>query len=446
MGVVFTITILSVTAVTLFIFTIVYLSNYQALDKELKQERVDTEQFVTTGERNIDEVRNIVTRAGQQRKSAIGYLVDSQKQIMEWVTGNPNDTVTDLGARLDGIPGAKTTPATRLIGDRDAQIANLQGQLATAQAAVTAAREDLQAEVDSKNELQRVHAETVERMGEQIEQQRAEVDTYRRQVQEATDNMDSRVAGIRADYEAEKSDLVGRLNAAQQTVLDLEEQLAKLRQTSRDVTLAPLPEAGLADGSILNVFPQDNYVVIGRGRADKVVLGMTFAVYSQGTTIRPGPDGTYPRGKAAIEVISIDQNSSRARIIGSTAGDPIVRGDIIANAVYDPEKIYKFVVYGNFDTNRDGIATPQERLNIEAMIDRWGGNVQDDLGGDVDFLVLGERPILPPPPPGTAQIELVREFVRLREVVERYDELLARAQSTSIPILNQNSLATLIGR
>jgi hypothetical protein len=283
-------------------------------------------------------------------------------------------------------------------------------------------------------------------MGEQIEQQRAEVDTYRRQVQEATDNMDSRVAGIRADYEAEKSDLVGRLNAAQQTVLDLEEQLAKLRQTSRDVTLAPLPEAGLADGSILNVFPQDNYVVIGRGRADKVVLGMTFAVYSQGTTIRPGPDGTYPRGKAAIEVISIDQNSSRARIIGSTAGDPIVRGDIIANAVYDPEKIYKFVVYGNFDTNRDGIATPQERLNIEAMIDRWGGNVQDDLGGDVDFLVLGERPILPPPPPGTAQIELVREFVRLREVVERYDELLARAQSTSIPILNQNSLATLIGR
>jgi len=446
MGVVFTITILGATSVLLFIFAIIFLSNYTAAQKDLEQMLADNRQFIADAERNQDAVRNKLAVAQQERKSLVGHLLDAQSQTMEWVTGTPSDTLATLETKLEGVEGGKTTPLLTIVRDRNAQIADLQSQVQTANAARTAAQEDLQNEVEAKQEMQRLHDQTIASLEAQIEQQAAEVETYRQAVQSATDNMDDRVRRIQADFETEKDELSARLQSAQQTILDLEAQLANLRRDRSPQILSPLPEAGLADGTILEVFPAENYVVIGRGRADKVVLGMSFAVYAQGTTVRPNEDGEYPRGKARIEVISIDENSSRARIVSSTAGDPIVRGDIIANAVYDPNKVYKFVVFGNFDTNRDGISTPQERLNIEAMVDAWGGRVVDELAGDVDFLVLGERPVLPPEPDPNSPIELIREYIRLREIVGRYDELLSRAESTSIPILNQNSLITLIGR
>lgn len=445
-GVVSTITILGVSTLVLFVTTIIFLSKFQATQKDLDQMREDNRTFISDGERNQDDVRNLLAQAQQQRQSLVGYLMDSQDTTMQWVTGTPSDSIGTLDSKLDSINGAKTTPLLRLIRDRDATIADLQRQVAVANDERIAALEDRQNEVNSKQELQRLHDQTIAAMEAQIEQQAAEVETYRQSVQTATDSMDSRVARIQTDGQAERDELSSRLQGAQQTILDLEEQLAKLRKERSPEILSPLPEAGLADGTVLEVFPADNYVVIGRGRDDKVVLGMTFAVYAQGTTIRPDENGNYPRGKATIEVIGVDKNSSRGRITSSTTGDPIVRGDIIANAVYDPHKIYKFVVFGNFDTNRDGISTPQESMNIEAMIDAWGGRVVAELAGDIDFLVLGERPILPPEPDPNSPIELIREYIRLREIVDRYDQLLSRAQSTSIPILNQNSLVTLIGR
>jgi hypothetical protein len=72
--------------------------------------------------------------------------------------------------------------------------------------------------------------------------------------------------------------------------------------------------------------------------------------------------------------------------------------------------------------------------------------VIDTLAGNVDFLVLGERPILPPKPTPESPVEVIREYMRLNSLVEQYDRFLEQAQSTSVPILNQNRLFTLIGR
>jgi hypothetical protein len=176
------------------------------------------------------------------------------------------------------------------------------------------------------------------------------------------------------------------------------------------------------------------------------VLGMTFSVYSDKSQIRPDADGNYPRGKATLEVINVGESSSTCRITSEARGNPVVKGDVIANPIYDPNKTYKFVVFGNFDANRDGAATALERQDINAMIESWGGKVADDLTGDVDFLVLGERPILPPRPSAESPFEIVQEFIRRQRDVERYDQLSARATATSIPILTENRLYTLVGK
>ena len=157
-------------------------------------------------------------------------------------------------------------------------------------------------------------------------------------------------------------------------------------------------EAALVDGTVIGANGSDRQAFISIGDKQKVVLGMTFSVYSDKTQIRPDADGNYPRGKATLEVINVGESSSTCRITSEARGNPVVKGDVIANPIYDPNKTYKFVVFGNFDANRDGTATALERREINAMIESWGGKVVDDLTGDVDFLVLGERPILPPRP------------------------------------------------
>jgi hypothetical protein len=205
------------------------------------------------------------------------------------------------------------------------------------------------------------------------------------------------------------------------------------------------PEESLVDGRVVAADPAEGTATIDLGRNAKIRVGMTFSVYEEPSAIRPDESGQYPAGKAALEVIRIDDNSAICRVLRERSGNPVVRGDVIANAVYDPSKQYKFLVVGNFDANRDGIATEDERRGIVAMIKDWGGLVTEELTGDVDFLVMGQRPALPPEPPINAPIPVVEQYVQAQNVIERYNRLFQQAGSTSIPVLNENRLRTLIG-
>ena len=170
-------------------------------------------------------------------------------------------------------------------------------------------------------------------------------------------------------------------------------------------------------------------------------------MYPDAGSIRPDPrTGDYARGKATLEVTRVDDTTSTARVLSSQRGNPVIRGDVMANALYDPAKVYSFLVFGNFDTNGDGLASADEQTDVKAQIQEWGGNITQALSGDVDFLVLGSRPVLPPTPPADAPVPVVQEFIRLKRTVQEYDRLLEQATATSIPVLNQNRLFTLTGR
>jgi hypothetical protein len=78
-------------------------------------------------------------------------------------------------------------------------------------------------------------------------------------------------------------------------------------------------------------------------------------------------------------------------------------------------------------------------MDIEAMIMAWGGEVVEELTGDVDFLVLGERPILPPPPRAGSPIEIMQEYIRLDRTVQRYNDLFNQGRRRPVlPVLNEN--------
>jgi hypothetical protein len=71
--------------------------------------------------------------------------------------------------------------------------------------------------------------------------------------------------------------------------------------------------------------------------------------------------------------------------------------------------------------------------------------VVDEVTGDLDFIVLGAQPVLPPAPAAGAPIAVVNDYNRLQREIQRYNELLEAAEATSIPLLNANRLQTLIG-
>ncbi len=375
----------------------------------------------------------------------IVYVSKAQRAQRDLAQFNA-DTVETLAQRLEAVPGASTNSLLGILRDRDAEIVRLQTERDQADAARQTANQDLANESARTQQLIKSHEETVARLNKDIDQYKAEVDSYRQGTNDFKAEADRRVEQIRQDLEARLAQTNQTVSALETEKLVLQEQVGKLRRERKSDILKPAEEFSLIDGEVIGVNPGQNEVFIGRGRRDKIVLGMAFTVYGERGAIRADPNtGDYPPGKATIEVINVGEDSSTARITSEIRGNPIVKGDVIANAVYDPAKTYKFMVYGNFDSNRDGVSTAGEAEDVRALIAAWGGQAVDDLVGDVDFLVLGQRPQLPPAPNSGTPLPVVNEWMRLNDIAVRYDKLLEQAVATSVPILNQNRLYTLTG-
>jgi len=441
-----TITVLALLTLTLFVLTTVFFGRYRDQLAQVQQLRQDQSDVVTAEERNRDDVRNLIAKSKEKRQSLVGFLVETQGGVMQKVTGARRDTLTDLETKLSGVSGADTSTLLALVQSRDAEIKNLRDQLTQSEAARQAALADQQNEVARIASLMASHQSTVDSLNTSVGGLRTEVEDYRKGADDYKARLDANLDAARNAAAEEKQRLEGVVAQLRDESLVLGNQLAVLRgQRSSDI-LRGGDEASLIDGSIVAVDNTQQNVYLSLGKKQHVVLGMTFSVYADGFAIKPDADGKYPAGKATVEVINVGESTSTARILSEVRGNPIVRGDAIANALFDPNKVYKFRIFGNFDTNRDGIATPAERSDLEALIVAWGGKVVTDLAGDVDFLVLGERPLVPPRPSSDAPFAVVSEFSRLSREASQYDELMRQAGSTSIPVLNENRLYTLIGK
>jgi len=143
----------------------------------------------------------------------------------------------------------------------------------------------------------------------------------------------------------------------------------------------------------------------------------------------------------------VSDTTSTCRILRGSGSRPIVKDDVIANAVFNPDYRFKFLVHGKFDINNDGKATVGEADYIKSRIREWGGEVieSDSLPGDLDFLVLG---VQPPPPmelASDASESQTIAYTEQRAAREMYDSLFRTATDAEIPVLNWTRFETLTG-
>lgn len=438
------IVLLLVLTVGFFVTTIVFLARAQRLETELAQREAEQSTILRASERT-DQMQTLLTQAQAERKSLVVYLADSLRETMRRVTGSERDSLTNLNERLDAIEGADNSSLVSLLRDRDQSITNLRRQLADAQDAAARAQADLQAEVSRVARLVSDQQSTIAALNTEVGQYKTEVETYRSSVGSTIDTNNERVSEMRRQFADDVARLEDSGRRLREENLILAGQLDTLRAERSADLLRPNDEYALVDGRIVSVNPIDRTAYIDLSRDKRLVIGMTFEVYSDPSSIRPGADGAYPRGKATVEVIQIGDTTSTVRIVRENRGNPIISGDVLANAVYDPNKTYSFVIAGDFDLDNDGVGSDAEFREVQAIINNWGGAVQADLGGDTDFLVLGERPRIPPQPPATAPVAVIDEFIRLQRAATEYDRLFDTARQTGIPILNQNRLYTLTG-
>ncbi len=114
--------------------------------------------------------------------------------------------------------------------------------------------------------------------------------------------------------------------------------------------------------------------------------------------------GTLPTPKGIIELTSVDERSSKARIIKTTnAINPIQVGDIAFSPLWSPNGPTRFALLGKIDLNRDG---NDDRNELKRLIQEAGGVIDFDLPAPeidkqsgtltprIDWYVTDDRPPL----------------------------------------------------
>ena len=268
------------------------------------------------------------------------------------------------------------------------------------------------------------------------------------------------------EAEDQRRELVLRLEDAQT-------QIAKLTAEIRDLRLRILNFGGKtdvaigeADGRVVRVNGATGEVYINLGKKDRMTPGLPFTAYDPRTGVRFGTDES-AQGNGSIEVIQVGEEMSLCRVTRSTKDRAIQADDLIANIVYhnDRTRKFHFTVFGDFDLDGDGVATAAERDRLIVLIKSWGGQVDDDVTSQTDYLVLGAKPKAPlldqsepePAATGTAATEAAAAApasapaivggvgeVRTKEQ-ERYDQLEIAAKRLAIPVLNANRFLSMVG-
>lgn len=446
-GVAVTITVLGAFALGFFVTTMVFYGQAQRAQGELATAEDNYKQFVLPAQREHAIIRSILEEARSDgNKTVVEYLAGNRSELLNSITGDSATTMTQYREQLSQIPRSAEGSLFDLMDRKNNEITSLTMRLEESDAQRRAAQETAEAEANRVAAIESDFNNTAGQLQSNVGDYSDRVVFVEGTLNTVEERLNDRIEQTLATSAAQVEQIQAELDARIRDNNLLRDQVARLRGQGKSDRLQPLNEAELVDGRIDQVISSDDEVLLSIGRRQKAVLGMTFAVYDNATEIRvDSATGQYPAGKAVIEIIEVEDDFSRARIISSSQGNPIIRNNVIANAVYDPRKTYKFVVDGLFDTNNDGIATLYETDELEALIEQWGGKLEDDVVGDIDFVVLGEQPILPPPPGPGAPIATMQEYVRLQREIQRYDELLLRAEDASIPLLNSNRLQTLIG-
>ena len=391
-----------------------YRADVQQLTQRLTGDVFDT-QYATQLRQSVSDVlkttNDILVQTGQAVQES--YAVGGDAGAADVRPGHMVAAIRSLVQRIKALV-LQVKQDGMTVNNLETQIKGLQDELAAAKA--EHARQQAQLQASHDDEKVRVTAAR-DNAVKQSEQFKAEKDRVQ----------DSYIAEQRA-HAAERDKLNRQIGVLTNQLKEMSEVVAEFRK---------VPTETGVDGRIVNIAEQGVVAYADLGKKDGVPLGMTFSIFS------PNELGkTLPQPKAHCRIVKIMDNACELRIYELQGDNPVVIGDVLHNPVYDRQRRMRFMLIGKVDIDGDGVDDSEQ---LKALIQEYGGRVDTRLTVQTDFVVAGEEPTVPAPPPPGAPAQERADFEARRKDFIDYVEVRANAENFSIPVLSLNRFLGLVG-
>jgi hypothetical protein len=430
--------------------------NHRAKEAEL-QRQVD--QFASRSE-----VQNVSALVGAKEggQSWLGTVLDQHRAMSLLLLGTPVDSssteirgtaaLTRVGEVLQQagkyLEPEKIDPNTGLVPLAKKLVAALETVKASNEGLVKK-MDEVQQNCNQAIKLSQEKEAQVLQDKEKLHQQFIDVNAkYDELKQMMAQTSEERAKTLMASLEQERAS-AKQLNQdllKNQAELDLTRQRLKLTMDKVYKIEAPPDRSAdiyKPDGRVTVSDEQAGVVYLNLGSRDRIYIGLTFAVYDGAAAIPR--DG---KGKAEVAVFRVMPDTCAARIVKSDPKHPIVTDDIVANLIWDKDKVYKFVLAGDFDANHDGRMDADGMETVARLVEKWGSHCTDEMSAQIDAVILGEAPQVPAKPTPealTADPAVQQRYESAQRRLDRYKTTQQQAQTLMIPILPYDTFLYLIG-
>lgn len=425
-------------------------TDQETIKKENDTLRAENSRLISGGERNL----SYFAQGKESGPTVVGLLEGARAETAQIASGDEADDPTTIREKSNAIlnrirddglvpnptafDGLSLVEALETLYDAHS---GLYQRWDEAQARA----EDLNQQVIALTDAnERERAAFDEKLGELSEKFAALEADRERFGTEKTDEIaafDSRIDEIRQQASRDIQDQRNEITRLSSSLDEYKSRYSELQAKLGEQQIKPLPLETLRqpDGRVLTAVPGEDVVYIDLGQEARLTLGLQFAVYPAEQGIPA--DG---RAKARIEVVSIYDRSAACKIVAVLGRAPIRQGDLIANPIYDHARPLTFMVIGEFDLEHDGRSDEHGIDRIEALIERWGGQVADTVSANVDFMVIGTPPRVPKLL-GDATPELIEHAKTLTDAFDRYSDQFKTATGLAIPLLRQEVFMHFLG-
>ncbi len=292
--------------------------------------------------------------------------------------------------------------------------------------------------VNSKTELEAALRKEVDGLTAKIDAVGAENTRLSKLIDTELAGLNDSSTALFTEKQTELDTLASSLNDREEEVLTLRTTVASLRGTTVESPAVTLPDA-----RVVTQNTSERKVFLDIGHNQNLRLGMAFNVFDADDLVKISDADA--RGKAIVEIINIEENTSIGRVVQSNTRSHVSNGDVLVNVAYDPNRTFSFHVFGQYDLNYDGKIGLRDHETIEAVVTRSGGRLVDALSFDTDYLVLGFEPGYPAKPADELDLIKMREYRVQLENFQAYQDLLGEANDLGIPVLNQSRFLDLVG-
>lgn len=399
------------------------------------------------------------TKIETHKNAEIQAKDELAKYVKPAETGPANDFIGDgrtmyanMKARIDDLDNKLNNNDTGAL----TQIKQLEAQIVrkdTQYDSVVSTKSEVEARLEAEREQ---FTSIMNQRQDQIDDLINEKDALATQIGELQQKVTAAIANADQAAQARIVELNEQVTALQGEQVELEDKIriVTLQRNEAIDKLPELPEPNttLPDGRVASVFGAGNDLFITLGRRNGIVMGMTFEVFDPDPVIRLNTQGD-ARGKATVEVYGLDDDSATCRVVRLERGEQIDPEDPIVNIGYDPNMDITMYASGFFDIEGDGGTNDLSRIN--ALIIKSSAEIPDltkndqgvpILSPDLDYIVLGTKPVLPDPPGDDVfDPQIIANYQAKLAEVEAYFSLTDQAKQLRIPVLNQNRFLDLIG-